>query len=248
MIDIHCHLLPGIDDGPANADEALALARACVADGIRHVVATPHILPGRYDNRAVGIAQGAHIFAGLLEFHRIPLSLGFAAEVRLGHEVIELLAMEQIPFLGVCGAYRTMLLELPDGLIPLGSTNLVRYLLAQGVRPVIVHPERNKAIMERPELAAQFVDLGCYLQVTAASLVGQFGQRVDTAARFLIDEGWVTAVASDAHNLKGRPPRMSEARAFLAEHYGEHRAQSLCMSGPANLCGMSQNDSIGHAA
>ncbi len=238
MIDIHCHVLPGIDDGPATVDEALELARACVADGIRHTVATPHVFPGRYENRRAGIARAAEVFRELLDLHRIPLSLSFAGEVRLGAEVIDLVAQDQIPFLGECEGYRVMLLELPDAQIPLGALNLVRHLIAEGVRPVLVHPERNKAIMDSPERVLPFVDAGCFLQITAASVAGQFGARVLEATDYLLDERLVTAVASDAHNLKGRPPRMREARSLLTERYGAELAEALCVSGPAQLCGM----------
>ncbi len=238
MIDIHCHILPGIDDGPKTADEALELARACVADGIRHTVATPHVFAGRYDNRRSGIARAAEVFRELLDLHRIPLALSFAGEVRLGAEVIDLLAQDQIPFLGECDGARIMLLELPDAQIPLGALNLVRHLLSEGVRPVLVHPERNKAIMEMPERVLPFVDAGCFLQITAASVTGQFGPRVLETTEYLLDEQLVTVVASDAHNLSGRPPRMSEARRILAERHGEAFAEALCVTGPARLCGM----------
>lgn len=240
MIDIHCHLLPGVDDGPKTTDEALDLARASVADGIRHAVLTPHIFPGRFENRRAGIAHAAEVFRELLVLHRIPLSVSFSGEVRLSSEVIDLVAQDQIPYLGESDGYRNMLLELPDSQIPLGSLNLVRHLLGQGVKPVIVHPERNKAIMEKPERAAQFVDAGCVLQITAASVVGQFGPKVLATTEFLLAEGWVSALASDAHNLAGRPPRMSEARAALAQQYGSAFAEGLCVSGPAHLCGLSQ--------
>lgn len=238
MIDIHCHILPGIDDGPRSVDEALDLARACVADGIRHTVATPHVFAGRYDNRRSGIARAAEVFRELLDLHRIPLALSFAGEVRLGAEVIDLLAQDQIPFLGECEGFRIMLLELPDAQIPLGALNLVRHLLSEGVRPVLVHPERNKAIMEMPERVLPFVDAGCYLQVTAASVTGQFGPRVLETTDYLLEERLVTVVASDAHNLSGRPPRMSEAHRILSGRFGEALANELCVSGPARLCGM----------
>lgn len=244
MIDIHCHLLPGVDDGPQTVDEALDLARASVADGIQHAVLTPHIFPGRFDNRRAGIARAAEVFRELLDLHRIPLSVSFSAEVRLSPDVVDLVAQDQIPYLGESDAYRNMLLELPDVQIPLGSLNLVRHLLGQGIRPVIVHPERNKAIMEKPERALQFVDAGCLLQITAASVVGQFGPKVLATTDFLLAEGWVSVVASDAHNLAGRPPRMGEARVALARRYGAAFAEGVCVSSPARLCGLSPFESV----
>lgn len=240
MIDIHCHLLPGIDDGPETAEQALALARACVADGIRHVVATPHVFPGRFDNLRSSIEQEFSLFQALLAVHHIELGLSFAGEVRLCAEVLDLLAQEQIPFLGRCAGHHTLLLELPDAQIPLGAVNLVKHLVgSMGVRPVLVHPERNKAVMEKPERMGVFVDAGCYLQITAASLLGHFGPRVLAATDFLLKAGWVSAVASDAHNLQGRPPRMREARAVLERRFGAELAEELSLRGPARLCGIS---------
>ncbi|WP_018609052.1 tyrosine-protein phosphatase [Uliginosibacterium gangwonense] len=237
MIDIHCHVLPGIDDGPTTKVEALALARACVADGITHVVATPHVFPGRFDNHRAGIAQLCMKFRQVLVAENIDLELSFAGEVRLSHEVIDMVQRGEIPFLGEVDGWRTMLLELPDAQIPLGSINLVRHLAGIGIRPVLVHPERNKAIMDKPERVEAFVDEGCYLQITAASLVGQFGPRVSVAADFMLKKDWVNAVASDAHNLVGRPPRMTEARHILEQRFGKGYAEELTYFGPARLCG-----------
>ncbi|MDQ7988793.1 MAG: CpsB/CapC family capsule biosynthesis tyrosine phosphatase [Candidatus Dactylopiibacterium sp.] len=246
MIDIHCHLLPGVDDGPATEDESLALARACVADGIRHVVATPHVFPGRFHNDRHSIAAASEAFAARLAEHGIPLGLSYGGEVRFSVELLDLLHEDRIPFLGECAGLRTMLLELPDALMPVGAPSLARHLVTLGVLPVLVHPERNKAIMEKPERAARLVDAGCCLQITAASIVGQFGPRVLAATDFLLREGWVSAVASDAHNLKGRPPRMREASAALTERFGARLAQELCVSGPARLCG--RRLAVGQAA
>jgi protein-tyrosine phosphatase len=238
MIDIHCHVLPGIDDGPNTVEEALALARACVVDGVFHTVATPHVFPGRFDNRPADIARSAEVFRELLDMHRIPLSLSYAGEVRLSEAVIDLVALDRIPYLGVCDGFRTMLLELPDAQIPLGAIKLVSHLLDEGVRPVLVHPERNKAIVDNPERVLPFVDAGCYLQITAASLTGQFGPRVLETADYLLSEGLVSALASDAHNLDGRPPRMRAAYGILEARYGLEMAEMLCLHGPARLCGM----------
>lgn len=238
MIDIHCHLLPGIDDGPQNIDDALALARAAVADGVSHAVVTPHVFPGRFNNVRSSIEFEHQRFASLLKVKKIPLKLSFSGEVRLDGSLLEMLERDEIPFLGQCGAYRTILLELPDSQIPLGTMALMRHLVAQGIRPVIAHPERNKAVMETPERAEQFIDAGCFLQITAGSLLGQFGPRVGAAADFLLGKAWVSAVASDAHNLDGRRHRMSEACVVLEQRFGRDTALSLLRLGPAALCGI----------
>lgn len=240
MIDIHCHLLPGIDDGPPTLDDALALAQALVQDGISLAVCTPHVFPGRYDNRRSSIAGDFGRFQACLEQHGIDLQLRCAGEVRLTPEILDLLDQGELPFLGMADGYDNMLLEMPDGQVPLGADKLVSHLWRCRIRPVLVHPERNRAVMDNPERLQRFVDMGCAVQLTAGSLLGDFGAKAQAAARHMLDAGWVTAVASDAHNLKGRAPRMQAAQAWLESHHGRPLADRLTLDGPAWLCGLQQ--------
>lgn len=235
MIDIHCHLLPGIDDGPTTPEAAMALARALVDDGVTVVVCTPHVFPGRFENRRSSIVEDFNSFANLLRQSGLPLELLWAGEVRLTPEVLDLMPLQELPFLGQAAGRKTMLLEMPDGQIPLGAERFVRRFVAGGIRPVIVHPERNRMVMDHPERMQSLVDEGCALQLTAGSLLGDFGQRAQTAACAMLDRGWVQAVASDAHNLAGRRPRMKAAAHWLMQHYGAQAAHTLTSSGPASL-------------
>lgn len=237
MIDIHSHLLPGIDDGARTMDESVAIARACVDDGIAHLVLTPHIYPGLYDNDLSGIAAAFDGFRRAIDEAGIPLAVSFGAEVRLSPEVMPLIEDGRIPFLGECEGYRTMLLEFPDGQIPIGAKGFVGWLLTMRIRPVIVHPERNKAVMENPEKLRCFVESGCRVQVTAGSLIGSFGSRAQATAEDLLDRGWVDAIASDSHNLRSRGPMMRKARNALLHRYDRATALRLTQWGPAALCG-----------
>jgi protein-tyrosine phosphatase len=236
VFDIHCHLLPGIDDGPATVEASLALARALVDDGMSHVVCTPHVFPGRFENRRSSIQEEFARFDRLLEEEGIPLSLGWAGEVRLTPEILELLPLNEVPFLGRSDGFKNMLLEMPDGQIPLGADRLTHRLLSLGIRPVIVHPERNRGVMERIDRLRDFVEDGCLVQLTAGSLVGQFGTKAQLTAHQLIDKNWVHVVASDAHNLTGRRPRMTDAEAYLVKHWGVGAARQLTLLSPAALC------------
>jgi protein-tyrosine phosphatase len=238
VIDIHCHLLPGIDDGPPTLEAALALARLLVIDGMSHVVCTPHVFPGRFENRRSSIEEDFTRFAEVIESSDIALSLSWAGEVRLTPEVLDLLPLDEVPFLGESDGYRIMLLEMPDGQVPLGAQQFAQRLLSQGIRPLIVHPERNRGVMARPERLRGFVEDGCFVQITAGSLVGQFGAAAQRVARVLMDNGWVHAVASDSHNLAGRRPRMTDAQAYLTQHWGEATARRLTLFAPAALCGV----------
>ena len=243
MIDLHCHLLPGIDDGPATLEDALELARALVADGVRHVVATPHVFPGRNDNKRSSISAEHARFVQALGAFSIPLTLSFAGEVRLTPEVLEWLAEDELPFLAGDAAHagkapKVLLLEMPDGQVPMGADRFCDHLLRQGITPLIAHPERNRGVVERLDRIRPFIEAGCKVQVTAASLLGEFGSRAERTALALLDAGWVHVVASDAHNLTARRPRLQGARNWLTQRHGEAVARQLTLAGPAELCGL----------
>ena len=232
MIDLHCHLLPGIDDGPATPAEALALCRIAVADGITHAIVTPHIHPGRWPNTKKTIARDCAGLQRALHKRDIPLQVGFAAEVRLSDAVLQQVENDEIPFYGEVEGYRVMLLEFPHGHIIPGSDKLVHWLLKRKIRPLIAHPERNKQVMKDPTQLQPFIDAGCWLQVTAGSVLGDFGEKAQTIARHLLEANQVTVVASDGHNTRARKPVLSQAFEHIAEHYGEARARRLTLESP----------------
>jgi len=232
MIDLHCHLLPGIDDGPETLEQALELARIAVANGITHSVVTPHIHPGRYENDAASILANLETFRGAIEEAGIPLKLGFAGEVRLGAEVLMMVQAGHIPFYGEYEGKKVFLLELPHSHVPPGSDKLVKWLLDQDILPMIAHPERNKDIMRRIEKIEPFVQMGCLFQVTAGSVAGLFGEQAQGIARQLLEKGCVTILASDAHNAQHRPPQLDHGRDAAAEIVGVEMAQALVTSRP----------------
>ncbi len=238
MIDLHCHFLPGIDDGPETLDQALDLARMAVADGIRHAVLTSHVDPDRYPNDKRSLLAAVESFAGEVAKAHIALQLHLGGEARLCPELIDMLAENQVPFLGEVDGYRVLLLEFPHPLIPVGSLRFVQSLLKLKIRPLIAHPERNKAILAQPDKVTEFAEAGCWLQLTAGSLVGRFGSQAQETAYKIIDEGWNCVVATDAHNLQNRPPLLSEGRAALQQRYGEAVARSMVLERPARILGL----------
>jgi len=235
MIEIHAHLLPGLDDGPETIEESLDLARAFLQQGVRHVVATPHVFPGRFDNSIAEIQQALKAFQLVMAEQGLPLALSMAGEVRLSEHVITLFEEQALPFLGEDAGYKTLLLEMPDGQIPVGTDKLISWLLARGVRPVIAHPERNRAVRDNPQLGLDLVQQGCALQLTAGALLGQFGAKVQQAAEFLIAENAVSAIASDAHNVTNRAPCMRHAHDWLSGRFNQALADQLTHHGPAAL-------------
>lgn len=235
MIDVHCHIFPGIDDGPRTLDHAIALARRAVAGGIRTAIATPHILPGRYENTLSAIRETAASFRAALDARTIPLEIGYAAEVRIGPEIMLLAEEETLPFLGYAEGYGIVLLEFPDSHILPGSDKLAAWLLKHNIRPMIAHPERNKEVMRNVEAITPFVQMGCWLQLTAGSVTGVFGPRCLERSRQLLERGWVHLLASDAHDVPARMPELEAGRAAAAEIVGEAESWRLVRERPAAI-------------
>ena len=237
MIDLHCHLLPRIDDGAQSLDEALALARAAVANGIRQAVLTPHVHPSRYANTRVTLTPHFKAFQMVLRDENIPLEIHLGGEVRLELECLTLLGEDNLPTLGGWQGSRVMLLEFPPAQIPVGAMKAVEFFLARGVVPMIAHPERNKDVIRNWRAIEPFVKAGCLLQLTAASVCGMFGDQALTTSQQLLEAGWVTVLATDAHNLEHRPPVLAEGRQAIEERYGEPAAELLTQVNPGLIVG-----------
>lgn len=232
MIDLHCHLLPGVDDGARDLPLALDLARASVANGIRQAVLTPHVYAGRWDNSVSNLTATFDAFRKALRDEAIPLEVYLGGEVHLLPDAFNLLDVEDLPFVGGWRGYRVMLLELPDSHIPVGAMKAVEMFLRRGVLPMIAHPERNKEVMRNHKRIEPFVKAGCLMQLTAASVCGQFGAPAHKTSLKLLDAGWATVVATDAHNLAHRPPIMAAARACLDDAYGAEAGEVLTDANP----------------
>jgi protein-tyrosine phosphatase len=143
-----------------------------------------------------------------------------------------------VPFIGEVDGWRILLLEFPHQIIPVGSDRFIYSLLKQKIRPLIAHPERNKAIMAHPEKIEIFTDAGCWLQITAGSLSGRFGAVAQEVAFRLIEDGCHCLAATDAHNLQSRPPRLSEARDLLRVRYGDAIAHAMVVGRPGQIVGV----------
>ena len=232
MIDLHNHLLPGIDDGAPDLSAALALARVAVQDGITHLVCTPHIHPGRYDNTPASIQAAQQLFVAALKEAGIALQVATAAEVRFGMELMVGIGQGNIPFLGEWQGKRVLLLEFPHSEIPYGAERLTSWLLQRNIVPMIAHPERNKGVMRSPGKLKPFIEQGCLLQVTAASVAGHFGPAAAGIAHELLEQDLVTILASDAHNLQHRPPNLSEGLQHAARLIGDSKAEALVRHTP----------------
>ncbi len=235
MVDLHCHYLPGVDDGAPDLESGLALARAAVADGIGVAVLTPHVFPGRWDNTRGRLEPRLAAFRAAAREAGIALEMHLGAEVHLLPESLRLYEAGEIPELGTIDGRRVILLELPDGGIPAGALKAIDFLVHRGALPMIAHPERNKDVMRSTDRLAPFVEAGCLVQLTAASVCGRFGPAAHRASLAILDAGWATVVATDAHHLRHRPPVLAEAHRVLAERHGEEAAHLLTRANPAAI-------------
>ena len=230
FVDIHCHLLPGIDDGAKSWDESLAMARMAVADGIGTIVVTPHQLGGFAQNHGAAIRERTEELAGRLAEHDIPLSVLPGADVRIEPGMIALVQQGEV--LSLADHRRHILLELPHELyFPLDR--LLAELSAAGMVGILSHPERNAGIMAKPAIVGPLVDAGCLMQITAGSLLGTFGPQSQSVAERLAADGLVHFVSTDAHGLKSRRPRLAAAHQRMAELVGPVLADQCCRDNPA---------------
>lgn len=219
MIDIHCHILPGVDDGAKTLADSMAMAKEAVAEGIHTIIATPHHRNGMFENKKSNVIQQVNKLNTYLEKENIPLHLLSGQEVRIYGEMIEDYNNEEI--LPLVGDSSYVLIEFPANSIPHYADQLLFDMQMNGLHPIIVHPERNAAFIQRPERLYQLVKNGAATQITSGSLVGYFGKNIQTFTRQLIEANLTHLIASDAHNVTTRNFKMKEAFAFLADEYGD---------------------------
>lgn len=218
VIDLHCHVLPGIDDGPATMEESVALARAAAAQGTRTIVATPHVTWDHPHNTAPAITALVRETNAALAAAGVPVDVLPGGEVAMSRAGD--LHDEELSALRLGGG-PWLLVECPFAPATTGFDLLLRGLASRGHRIILGHPERSPAFQREPERLEQFVYTGMLAQVTAASLTGTFGREVQRSARLMLDRGLAHVVASDAHDPHRRSPAVAEH--VDAAGYGELR-------------------------
>lgn len=230
MIDLHCHILPGIDDGAADLAVALDMARMALADGITTLACTPHVLPGRYENTRAGILAAIARLREALAEADIALDLVAGGDVHLAPDLPLHFAQGTLSLLGDS---HYVLLEPPHHVLSPGLEETVRALLAAGCVPIITHPERLSWVPSHYGTIARLSEMGAPMQVTAGSLTGAFGSGVKALAERMLEDGLVDIIASDAHNTGSRPPILSRARGIIARRLGDDEADNLVRDRPA---------------
>ncbi|MBU8686472.1 tyrosine protein phosphatase [Priestia megaterium] len=218
MIDIHCHILPGIDDGARTIEDSLKMAEQAVAEGISKVIATPHHQNGKYINEKNSIFQCVNQLNVQLEEKHIPLTVLPGQESRIYGELVQDYIDDKVMSLNNTGKY--VFIEFPSNQVPRYSEQLLFDIQAQGLIPIIVHPERNVKFIENPDLLYNFVNKGALTQVTAGSLTGKFGKKINKFSLDLIHASLTHVIASDAHNVSGRNFFMTEAIDLIKKDFG----------------------------
>ncbi|MQS88865.1 tyrosine-protein phosphatase [Companilactobacillus mishanensis] len=219
LIDLHCHILPGVDDGAADLSTALELAKVAVDQGIGHILLTPHHMDRQYLNHKQELLNKVARFQTCIDEAQIPLTIFCGQEVHINGELIHAIETDDVLFMDEANRY--LLLELPHSDIPTYASNLIFELVSRQIIPVIAHPERNVIIQKNPEKLYELVSQGCLTQITAGSYLGIFGQEVERLTGKIIQANLGTVFSSDAHNFQGRRFLMKDAFDKLNQEYPE---------------------------
>lgn len=231
--DIHCHCLAGFDDGPSTISETVKLCKALADENIAIVIATPHQL-GRFEglNEAQSVRDAVIELNRILMDQRIPIKVVPGGEVRVDERICQLLEADKI--LTLADNSRYILLELPHQVF-IDIEPMLRELVSMGIQPIISHAERITALTKRPNILSRWLDHSTNLQITASSLLGDFGIEAERAAWNFLTSGWARLVATDSHDVNSRKPEMKAAYKLITTRLGENFANQVCIENPLRV-------------
>ena len=225
MIDLHCHILPGIDDGAEDIEASLAMVEKAISQGITHILCTPHHNNGRYENPKESVIHSVSLLQEEIDRRNLELTLLEGQEVRITGDLIEEIQEDRILFTDLDDTY--ILIEFPTMDVPAYTEQIFFELLSLGKIPVIVHPERNAKLRENPNLLIPFLEMGCLAQLTAPSIVGIFGKSIKKTSLEMVKNNLVQMVASDAHGVKKRTFYMKEAYEIIEKEFGREKVSQM---------------------
>lgn len=226
MIDIHCHILPDIDDGPKTFDQSVAMARMAAEDGIAVIVATPHLNERLYD--PVEISRRVAWLNHLLRTNRIPVSILAGADVSVVFKPSQIKGF-------TINETEYVLVEFPHTHLPRNADDILFQFVVSGFKPIVTHPERNPSISANPHLLTQILGDNIYVQITAGSLTGEFGKDAQQCAEHLLRAGVVDVIATDAHSTNYRKPRLSSGMQAAADLVGVESAKRMVFGNPMKV-------------
>lgn len=230
MIDLHSHMLPGVDDGAVDEDQALEMARQAVAEGVSIQACTPHIYPGVYPNTGPDILARVAWFQSLLDYEQIPLRVVAGADVHIAPDLVQRIRSGEVLTLN---GSRYILIEPPHHVLPPRTEEIFFNLQAAGYQPILTHPERMTWIDQRYDLIKTLARSGVWMQLTAGAIAGRFGARATYWSEKMLDEGLAQIVATDAHDPVHRRPVWSEAIDVLRKRVGAEETDLLVNGRPA---------------
>ena len=233
VIDLHTHILPGVDDGVRTEDDAVEFARVAAADGIRTLVATPHCKEGFYTNERTEVLAGVDRLRARLAAENVPVDVLPGAEVHLCTDLVARVRDGRAPTLADNG--KTLLLELSTTQYPVEIDNLVFELRLAGIIALFAHPERVRFFLDDVRRYEALVRLGAYGQITSGSILGIFGEEIREFSEELLRKRLVHVVASDSHNVRGRPPQIRSAIEAIVPWVGERTAMGMATDIPRAL-------------
>lgn len=217
MIDIHSHILPGVDDGAKTEEDSIEMAKVAVEEGVTKIVATPHHKNRHFENYKDEIASNVKVLNALFEENGIPLEVVPGQEVRIYGEVLEDYRNGEIQSINDTDY---VLIEFPYSSVPQFAEQLLYDMQVNGLRPIIVHPERNRELMENHDRLYELVMNGALTQITAASIIGRFGKKIAQFTHQIIEAQLTHFIASDAHNTTTRGFYLQDAYTFVKDKFG----------------------------
>lgn len=225
MIDLHCHILPGIDDGAETLEASIAMAEKAISQGITHILCTPHHNNGKYRNEKSEVISLVSFVQSEFDKRQLPITLLEGQEIRITGDLIEDIRRDEILFTDLDDTY--LLIEFPTLEVPLYVERLFFELLQMGKRPVIVHPERNAHFRKNPNHLVPFLDMGCLAQLTAPSYMGVFGKDIQKTAKTMVKHNLVQMTASDAHGISKRTFYLKECYEQIAKDFGQEKVAQM---------------------
>lgn len=224
MIDIHTHILPGLDDGAGDWDDTLNMARAAESEGITTIIATPHHANGTYINFADDVTAHTQSINERLMEAGVSVTIRAGQEIRVHDDLLD--AWNRKELLSLAGS-NYVLVEMPSSRIPKAMMELIHELKILNLKPIIAHPERNAEVVQHPERLAELVEAGAFSQVTSHSLLGGFGKRIEQSAWSLLKSGHIHIVSSDAHHIEKRGFRLLESYELIEARLGAEWVEYL---------------------